>query len=361
MSIKKRLVLSNIAMIIIPMVSFLIIEMVVGYLLFVVFNGSPQGDDLKWFIGFRFIAIAFILVITNGLLTYYVSKSILKPITKLTNAAKEIRDGNLDFSVESSKKDELGQLSNTFEMMRVKLKEAQKAQARYEQNRKELIASISHDLKTPLTSIKGYVKGIQDGVANTPEKVDRYVNTIYNKANDMDALIDELFLYSKLELERVPLRLEKVDLKAFFDDFIEEMAFTLEKDGGSATLDANPNQRYVVKADREQIKRVVTNIIQNSLKYMDKNQKKISVQLTANVHDVVVEIKDNGSGISKQDLPLIFESFYRTDASRNSATGGSGLGLSIVKKIIEVHGGSIWAESELGEGTSISFKLKKVS
>lgn len=168
-SIKKRLILSNIAMIIVPGALLLVTEIVLGYFLFVVFNGNPEGEDLKVFVQFRFIAITLILILTNGLLTYFMSRSIIKPISKLSTAAKKISEGDLEYSVQSDKKDELGDLANTFEQMRLKLREADREQKQYEQNRQELIASISHDLKTPLTSIKGYVKGIQDGVANTPK------------------------------------------------------------------------------------------------------------------------------------------------------------------------------------------------
>lgn len=214
-SIKKRLILSNIAMIIVPGALLLVTEIVLGYFLFVVFNGNPEGEDLKVFVQFRFIAITLILILTNGLLTYFMSRSIIKPISKLSTAAKKISEGDLEYSVQSDKKDELGDLANTFEQMRLKLREADREQKQYEQNRQELIASISHDLKTPLTSIKGYVKGIQDGVANTPEKLDRYMDTIYRTANDMDGLIDELFLYSKLDLKRETFQFEQVDLYAF--------------------------------------------------------------------------------------------------------------------------------------------------
>lgn len=360
MSIKKRLILSNIGMIVIPVICFFLVEIILGYLLFVVIKDNPSAGEIKLFIGFRFIAMVLILIITNGLLTYYVSKSIITPIKKLSLAAKKISEGDLEYSVESNKRDELGNLSNTFEAMRLKLKEAKAAQIQYEQNRQELIASISHDLKTPLTSIKGYIKGIQDGVANSPEKLERYMDTIDKTANDMDALIDELFLYSKLDLQRIPFHFEKVDLYSFFSDFIEELSFDLEKEQGMATLIVNKDESYIVKADREKLRRVVSNIIQNSLKYMDKEHKKIEVRLSSHPDAVIIEMSDNGSGISKEDIPFIFESFYRTDSSRNSSTGGSGLGLSIVKKIIEEHGGSIWAESELGKGMSIYFTLKKV-
>lgn len=360
LSIKRRLLLSNIGMIVIPIIGFFLVEAILGYLLFYVFTGNPQGSELKIFISLRFIVMALILGMTNGLLTYYVSKTILTPIKKLSFAAKKISEGELAHSVSSTKKDELGQLSNTFETMRLKLKKAKAVQIRYEKNRQELIASISHDLKTPLTSIKGYVKGVQDGVANTPKKLERYMNTIYQTANEMDGLIDELFLYSKLDCEQLPFQFEKVDLYAFFTDFIDELAFNLEKEQGSATIVANKQSSYIVKADREKLRRVVTNIIQNSLKYMNKGPKQIQVRLTSKPHEVVIEMKDNGYGIRKEDLPFIFESFYRTDESRNSSTRGSGLGLSIAKKIIEAHEGRIWAVSQLGKGTSVYFQLKKV-
>lgn len=359
MSIKKRLILSNIGMIIIPIIGFLIAEIALGYLLFYVLKGNPEGTAMKLLISYRFIAMALILIITNGLLTYYVSKSIISPITKLSLAAKKISEGDLEYSIGSDKQDELGELTNTFEAMRIKLKEAETVQFHYEQSRQELIASISHDLKTPLTSIKGYVKGIQDRVANTPEKLERYMDTIYKTANDMDGLIDELFLYSKLDLQHVPFDFEKVDLYAFFADFVDELAYNLDKEN-TVIFHAIKADSYIVEADREKLKRVVTNIVQNSMKYMDKEHKEIQVCLSSSSEDVIVEMKDNGSGIGKEDIPHIFDSFYRTDTSRNSSTGGNGLGLSIVKKIIEEHGGTVWAVSKLDEGTSIYFKLKKV-
>ncbi|EQB36288.1 MULTISPECIES: sensor histidine kinase [Virgibacillus] len=361
MSIKQRLILSNIGMVMLPIVGFLLVEIVLGYVMFVILNGSIEGSDLQLFFNLRLISIVLILIVTNGLLTYYVSRSIIIPIKQLIFSARKISEGDLEYRIVTNKKDELGELSNTFELMRLRIKQAKENQARYERNRQELIASISHDLSTPLTSIKGYVKGIQDGVANNPEKLERYMDIIYKTANDMDGLIDNLFRYSKLDIEQIPFTFEEVDLYSFFTDFIDELAFDLEKEEGIAALRADKNDDYIVKADREQLRRIVTNIVQNSLKYMDKEYKKIGVYLKSESRQVKVEINDNGSGIAKQDVPRIFESFYRTDTSRNSSTGGSGLGLAIVKKIIEEHGGKVWAESDQGEGTSIYFTLRKVS
>lgn len=253
------------------------------------------------------------------------SKSILTPIEKLSTAAKKISEGNLDFNIHSNKSDELGNLINTFEMMRAELKKSKEAQLQYEKNRQQLIASISHDLRTPLTSIKGYIMGLKDGVANTPEKLNRYMDIIYQTANDMDQLIDELFLYSKLELDKVPFHYEKVDLYAFFADFIEELNLQLENENGTAKLLANKSDDLIAYADREKLKRVVMNIVQNSRKYFDKENNDIAVILTTNSNEVTVEIKDNGSGIQKEEIPYIFDRFYRTDSSRNTSTGGSGL------------------------------------
>lgn len=361
MSIKKRLILSNIGMIVIPILSLIIVELGAGYLFFYVLGKKPEGKDIQVFQAFRFGAMIVILAVTNGILTYFISRRILEPIKSLSLAAKKISEGNLDYSCASEQRDELGELSNTFEEMRLKLKEAAAVQQQYELNRQELIASISHDLKTPLTSIKGYVSGIQDGVAGTPEKLDRYLSKIEKNAHDMDALIDELFLYSKLDLEQIPFTFEKVKLDDYFSDFIEELSLSLDKEHGKAVLIHDTLQSYLVEADREKLNRVVMNIIQNSLKYMDKSMKVIQVILSESRNEVQVEIKDNGSGIPKKDIPHIFDSFYRTDESRNSATGGTGLGLSIAKKIIGNHGGKIWAESEPGVGTSIYFTMKKVN
>lgn len=357
MTIRKRLILSNLIVILIPGISIFLVDSILGFLFFYVLNEKPIGET---FIRLRIILATSIHLLTNGCLVIYVSQSILKPIKKLSIAAKRISEGDFEFQIDSNQKDELGELSRTFDTMRVKLKESKMNQIRYEKNRQELIASISHDLKTPLTSIKGYIKGIQDGVANTPEKLKRYTNIIEKTVNEMNGLIDELFLYSKLDLQKVPFHFEDVNLYSFFSDFIEELSFHLEKENGTATLLADPNQSYVVKADRDKLKRVVSNIIQNSLKYTDKDNKKVQVQLISQSDTVIVKISDNGRGIQKKDLPFIFESFYRPDPSRNRSSGGSGLGLSIAKKIIEAHGGTIWAESEWEKGTTIYFTLKKV-
>ncbi|UQX52766.1 HAMP domain-containing histidine kinase [Cytobacillus pseudoceanisediminis] len=301
-----------------------------------------------------------VLVLTNGLLTYLVSKSIIKPLLRLKEAANDISRGNLDTKIEvSGKKDELNELAMAFDIMRGRLKEAADIQMQYEKNQKELIASISHDLKTPLTSIKGYIRGISDGVANTPEKMDRYIRTIEKTSDEMESLISELLLYSKLDLPNVPYDMREMDLVSYFDHYLEELRFNLAGQNVSLSLECQPNQSYRVHADRGKLNRVVANIVQNSLKYMNEEKKELMFRLSSKAEEVIVEIRDNGAGVSKDELPYLFDRFYRTDVSRNSATGGTGLGLSIVKKIIEGHGGTIWARGGTGHGLSIWFTLKK--
>ncbi|GLC30308.1 sensor histidine kinase [Clostridium omnivorum] len=306
------------------------------------------------------VVILLILIATDGILTYYVSKGVLRPIETLKNAANQIEEGNLEFEVKPASEDEIGELCTAFEKMRVKLKESINLQMQYENNRKELISNISHDLKTPVTAIKGYVEGILDGVADTPEKTERYIRTIYAKASDLDKLIDELFLFSKLDLNNLTFNFEQVDIKEYLEDCVQELSLGLEKDNISLNLNTEKITNPFVLVDNEKLKRVIINIVENASKYMDKEEGKIDIRLEENDDKVIIEIKDNGQGIPKEDIPCIFDRFYRTDKSRSSLTGGSGLGLAIVKRIIEEHEGKVWAESEEGKGTSIFFTLKTI-
>ena len=219
---------------------------------------------------------------------------------------------------------------------------------------------ITIDLKTPLTAIKGYVEGILDGIADTPEKQHKYLMTVANKVNDMDKLIDELTIYSKLDTNRVPYSFAKINLKNYFDDCCEEIGMDLETQDIDLEYRFHATSDCTVVADAEQLKRVVNNIVSNSVKYMQPGRKgKISIDIYDEGDYVHIIIADNGKGIGMDEIPHIFDRFYRTDSSRNSKQGGSGIGLAIVKKIIEDHKGKIWAESVEGEGTTMHINLLK--
>ena len=308
-----------------------------------------------------FFSSVLILFITGGMLTAWVYRSILWPIGKLQEATKQIRDGNLDFTLDVEDDDEIGQLCQNFEEMRIRLKESTEEKIQYDKESKELISNISHDLKTPITAIKGYAEGLMEGVASSPEKRDKYIRTIYNKANDMDRLINELTFYSKIDTNKIPYTFSKINVANYFRDCVEEVGLELEARGIELGYFNFVDEDVMVIADAEQMKRVINNIIGNSLKYMDKKNGIINIRILDVGDFVQVEIEDNGKGIGQKELPYIFDRFYRTDSSRNSSKGGSGIGLSIVKKIIEDHGGKIWATSKLGIGTEIHFVLRKIA
>lgn len=305
------------------------------------------------------VAIFIILVFTALMLTMWINKSIIDPINQLNVAMTKIKDGNFDYRLETNSKGEIGELYRNYEDMRLRLKESTEEKMAHEARNRELISNISHDLKTPITAVKGYVEGIMDGVADTPEKMDKYIKTIYNKANDMDRLINELTIYSKIDSNRIPYDFHRINVSDYFGDCVEEVGMDLESKNIRLNYSNIVSPDVKVIADPEQMKRVINNIISNSVKYMDKPNGEIDIRILDEVDSIRVEIEDNGKGIAQKDLPNIFDRFYRTDASRNSAQGGSGIGLSIVKKIIEDHGGYIWATGKEGEGTCIHFVLRK--
>ena len=319
-------------------------------------NSIPEVRDL---VMRMFMSVVIILALTVLLICIWIYRDVAIPLGQMKIATQNIKDGNLDFELEVETDDEIGQLCRDFEEMRLRLKETSSEKVEYDKRSKELISNISHDLKTPITAIKGYVEGIMDGVADTPEKMDRYIRTIYNKANDMDNLINELTLYSKIDSNRIPYNFSTISVNDYFDDCAADLKIDIEARGIQFDYLNFVDGDVKIIADAEQLKRVINNIVSNSAKYMDKSQKQIHLRVKDVGDFVQVEIEDNGKGIGAKELPYIFERFYRTDTSRNSATGGSGIGLSIVKKIIEEHGGKIWATSKEGTGTIMYFVIRK--
>ena len=326
---------------------------------FIVTSVGSMIPEVESMVTDSVLVLVMILIFTSLILTAWIYKSIVTPIHHLQVATKKITDGNLDFEMPAGGDDEIGELCTDFEEMRRRLKESAEEKLESERQNKELISNISHDLKTPITAIKGYVEGIQDGVASSPEKLNKYIRTIYNKANDMDRLIDELTFYSKIDTNKIPYNFSKINVAEYFGDCVEEVGLDMETRGIELGYFNYVDEDVVVIADAEQMKRVINNIIGNSLKYLDKKKGILNIRIKDDGDFIQVIIEDNGKGIAAKDLPYIFDRFYRTDSSRNSSKGGSGIGLSIVKKIIEDHGGRIWATSKEGIGTEIHFVLRK--
>ena len=376
MKLKTRILITFLFIIFLPMLlavaSFLVIGSSVvrarhelGFLGFTppaeVINGM-QDFIAPSTIVYILLAMTIILMFTSICLTRWIWRGVFNPVSQLNIALNKVAEGNLDYQLDDQAfkgNGEMGAIYKNYEDMRLRLKESTDEKLEHERANRELISNITHDLKTPITSVKGYVEGIMDGVADTPEKMDRYIKTIYNKANDMDRLINELTIYSGIDTNRIPYHFTKINVADYFGDCIEEVGLDLESKNITLNYSNVVDPNTIVIADPEQMKKVINNIISNSVKYMNKTSGVIDIRILDEIDSIRVEIEDNGKGISPKDLPKIFERFYRTDASRNSAQGGSGIGLSIVKKIIEDHGGYIWATSHDGEGTCMHFVLRK--
>jgi len=197
-------------------------------------------------------------------------------------------------------------------------------------------------------------------VANTDEKMGMYMEIIYNNARYTNQLIDDLFLFSKLDINQVTYQFTEIGVKYYFEDIFVEKKIDLEEQGHLVTYESTIPEDLVMAIDPKMIYRVASNILGNAIKYNDKDQLKLDIRLEQIEEEpsaIHISVQDNGAGIDEEQLEAIFDVFYRADASRNKDIGGSGLGLSISRQLVEAHGGRIWAESRVGEGTTFHFTL----
>lgn len=302
------------------------------------------------------IVISILVIIAIIGYAYY---NIIVPIRKLQTAVMRIGAGDMDCEIQAEGGTEFTELYVELDNMRVALKDSIEERTKSDALTKEVIGNISHDLKTPLTAIKGYSEGILDGVAATPQRIHKYVKTIYAKAVDMAGLVDELSYFTKIYQREEKFKFEEINVNRYFGECVSDMALDLETREIQLLYQCYADEDAVLQLDREKIKRVISNIIGNAVKYIHHNQGIILVNIAEEKDEIVVMIRDNGKGIAKEELPFIFDRFYRTDSSRNSRTGGSGLGLAIAKKIIEEHGGRIWANSVIDKGTTVCFSIPR--
>ena len=309
------------------------------------------------------VILGILLISGLGLffLNHLQKKTIIIPLENLGEGMEQIREGQLaNYTLEKNNKSvvEVKQLAEAFEKMQKRLVESKMEQKKLEQNRKELVANISHDLKTPITSIIGYVEGLIDGVADTTEKRQKYLKIIHSKSLSLDYLVEELFLYSKLDAEALTFNFEKINVNNFLVHLTEE--FQLGKPQVNFNFTTKRIPAIYTFADRIHLNRVFNNLFENSLNY-GKKQKALTIEIAVSEIEewVFITVKDNGQGIAETELPFVFDRFYRVEKSRTNITGGSGLGLPIVKQIIERHGGKVMIESIVNEGTKVTILLRK--
>ena len=302
--------------------------------------------------GFMILMALLIIIVSNLIMSLITSRTITAPIKKLSDGANEIAGGNLDCHIDYDSTNEIGATVKSINDMTDKLKYSIERQNEMAQSRKEMTAGIAHDLRTPLTSIKGYVEGLRDGIANTPEKQERYLQTIYSSALDMEKLLDELLTLSKLESGNTQLDLIKIDINEYLAEYLAEKENKWQT--GNITIKySGPNTKgkAYVMLDPNRFSRVLNNIISNAVKYSSKARKPVI--------SISLEISDNGIGISEENLKHIFDIFYRADQARTRVYDGSGLGLAVCKEIVELHQGHIWATSKEGHGTTIMISLNR--
>lgn len=306
------------------------------------------------------LVIVGIFIISIAIFSFITTQTIVKPINKIAEGAEEIARGNLDYEIKYNSTNELGQTVDSFNDMRMRLKELIESRKKAEDNRKILVAGIAHDLRTPLTSAKGYAEGILDGVADTPEKVKRYLETICSSITDTEKILTDLLTLSRLELQSYEINPAPVSVNEFFNDGAEEIELMLTRINFDFDYVNRCKNNAYINIDAYRFSRVINNIISNSIKYSRDGVKgKISLILDEYEHTVIIEIRDNGIGVDRKNLDKIFDSMYREDPARTKVSQGSGLGLSVCKQIVELHSGTIWARSKQGEGLSIFISLPK--
>lgn len=376
MTVKQRIFISNIRMVLVMLAILLMINaaIMLGYWEFIErqlrtsMESVVDEDSLEEMIEDftihqkEFLLLLFadgilciaVLVSISRFFTGKLVNHIMRPLHALSDGAERIRNHDLTRDVVYTGEIEFENVCHTFNEMRAAILEGQEKNRKYEKARTDMIAGISHDLRTPLTAIRGTIKGLLDGVVSAPEHQKRFLETAYRRTGEMDMLLSRLFYISKLETGNMPLAMEKVEISGFIEKYVKERRELPENEGIELAADRKGITGYV-SADPEQLQRIFDNLLENSRKYGDVTPLKIKIALEKIKGGFRICFSDNGVGVPEEKLPHIFEKFYRGDESRNKKEG-NGLGLYIVKYLAEVMGGSVRAENAGGLAVSMEFK-----
>ena len=364
MTIRKRLARSNIAMLVIPLLTAGVLALLgLGAALLLLRGNLMTLHDAAEQIesvlhGFKLtlcvyaaVAAALLLAavaLTNLYLTRSLFRHIAHPLDTLTAGVARIRDGDLDTPISYGEPDEFKAACDAVDEMAARLKASLEQQQAAQQQKQELIAGMSHDLKSPLTAIRAYTEGLLESVAQDEATRQRYLQTIYAKEADMETLVNRLFAFAKMDVSQYPVHLEPLALRPELEAVAEE------QEGVAVTVDA-PDM--TVLADRELLRRIAVNLLDNSRKYG--GQEDVHVRITAEKNDdtATIVFADNGAGVPQEQLPRLFDVFYRGDAARTAPGNGSGIGLAVVKKSALEMGGTVRAENGENGGLRVIVTL----
>ena len=302
------------------------------------------------------LAVVGSVLLTNRFLTRFVLRHIEEPLDLLMAGAQRLGSGDLNACVSYSGQDEFAPVCDAFNEMARRLRESIARTCRDEESRRELLAGISHDLRSPLTSIRAYVEGLLDGVARSPDRQRQYLETIRAKTEDIDRLVSQLFLFSQLELEDYPLRMQSVELSQWIPRLVGEVREDYLRRGLAIRWEAAP---AAVRADPEQLRRVLVNLLDNSAKYKGRPEGTAEIAVEAGASVVSIRVADDGPGVPEGTLPKLFDAFYRSDPARKNPAGGSGLGLAIAAKAVHNLGGQIRAHNRPGGGLIVEITLRR--
>lgn len=296
-----------------------------------------------------------VLVLVSRLFTKNLVNHIMTPLNALTEGAKRIRSNDLTQNIEYVGDMEFEEVCHTFNDMRESILIEQEKNRKYQKARTDMVAGISHDLRTPLTAIRGTIKGLLDGVVSTPGQQSKFLETAYRRTGDMDLLLNQLFYLSKLETGNMPLDLRDVEISDFIRNYVRGKQELLENEPIAISADMKEITGNI-SVDPEQLSRIFDNLLENSRKYAQTKPLKIKISLERTKEKFLICFSDNGVGVSDDKLPYLFDEFYRGDESRNKKEG-NGLGLYIVRYLIEAMGGNVWAET--AHGFAVYMELKK--
>lgn len=306
--------------------------------------------------GFKGVGIFLAVIIVLKEIAQFVfwlrlEKRIIAPIEKLKLGVEEIAKGNFNVKVKCDVPNDLGLLIFSFNEMAEKLYESEKLQNEYEENRKTLIANISHDLKTPITAIQGYIEGLVDGSIQREEDREKYLKIIHHNTVYINKLIDDLFLFSKLDMQKLDFYYETVEISPFMNDFMEEYKFDLEEKNIEFHYVNELDGKYYVSLDGKRFHQAFNNLMNNAVTHGPEQGLIIHITMEEHEEGIYLIIQDNGFGISSDKLPYIFDRFYRIDTERKKDYVCTGLGLAIARELIEAHQGTITVSSVENKGT----------